>query len=164
MNAWVPENEEEEHRGRDERPSPGRRSRSAQRASTPPRRDAPASPGTAAPASTRGAQTALVTGQRGAAPEGAAPTRNAGGRGTNEQGTQPLSKIPQNPPLSAPVGGGKRLGIGRNYRSPVGDSKSIQCGQVVWVQQGKNAGQRGSRLPERRIPRWEKKWTSREAK
>jgi hypothetical protein len=65
MDAWVPEPQEEDHNGRDDRPSPGRRSRSAQRSSTPPRREAPASPGPAAPAFTRGNQAAPAESQRG---------------------------------------------------------------------------------------------------
>jgi hypothetical protein len=139
MEAWVPEPEEEEHRGRDERPSPGRRSRSAQRASTPPRRDAPASPGPAAPA-------ASAAGQRGAASEGAASTRS-GGHGAKEPGTQSLSKIPQNPPLSAPVGGGNGQEMGGMTEAQWEIAKAYNMGKSYGFNKGKMQGKGGRGYP-----------------
>ncbi len=68
----------------------------------------------------------------------------------------------QNPPEPTPLCAsrwGKWPGIGMNDKGPVGNSEGIHCRQVIWVQQGKNAGHRGSRLPERRIQRWKRKWT-----
>ncbi len=112
MEEWIQKPEEEDRRGRDGWQSPRRRSRSAQRPSTSPRRDAPASPGPAAAASSRGHQAASAAGQRSAVPEGAVPSRNVGSRRGTQPGTQPQSKAPQNPPLSAPVGGGNCQGMG----------------------------------------------------
>jgi hypothetical protein len=63
-------------------------------------------------------------------------------------------------PFSAPVGEGKWPENGRNEKSTVGNSKGLQCSQIVWVQQGKNAGKRGTILPKRRIPGWKMKWFS----
>ncbi len=111
MDTWLPEEEED---GRDDRRSPRRRSRSAQHPSTSPRRDAPTSPNPTAAAPSRKPEAGSSTTARHGAPEGAVTSRNAGRRagGSGETGAQPQSKIPQNPPLSAPVGGGNGQGMG----------------------------------------------------
>jgi hypothetical protein len=165
MDAWVPETEEEDHNGQNDRPSPGRRSRSAQRSSTSPRRDTPASPGPVAPASIRGAQAESAEGQRMAAQEGAAPTRNVGGRSTNEQGTQLQSKVPKNPPLSAPVGGGNGQRFGGMTGAQWEIAKANNASKSYGFNKGKMQGKgvrgypKGGNNVEEEMDKWEGKIT-----